>query len=186
MPCTCNAICDNDCGSNQLRTGRVGDCETNDFSFTGVFTDTVILAAHLAQLESAINNERTNGSRRFNSSDPAYCFTHTPGDVACTNNDWSAYSFSGSRSIGDVVRAAHYDNVIAANNEVVNDSGYGGLISFNPAVGGVIIAANIDDIQTKINQTRTVCICDSHCNCNPSDCGCNGECPSDDYYCAVN
>jgi hypothetical protein len=38
------------------------------------------------------------------------------------------------------------------------------------------------DLQDKINTTRNVCICDSHCNCDPGDCGCDGECPSDDYY----
>lgn len=182
MPCTCNAICDNDCGSNQLRTGRVAACGSNDFSFTSISQGDIILATHLEELEDAINEERVDGTRRFNASEPAYCFTHTPGDIACNTNIFGSYPFSGDRAIGDVVRAGHFDAVIEANNTMVSQSGYGQTIVADPDVGDVIFASDLTNLQTRINQTRDVCICDSHCNCNPSDCGCNGECPSDDYY----
>jgi hypothetical protein len=186
MPCTCNAICTNDCASNTLCTGHVPAC-SNSFSFTSIGIGTIILASHLRELESAIDNERNDSGRRFNASEPSLCSLHTPGDLACTNNDFSSYGFSGGEA-GEIIRAQDYDDVKDANNEVTNDSGYGVLVtgSFvdqasNP-ITSVIYAVAIADLQTKINQTRNVCICDSHCNCDPSDCGCNGECPSDDYY----
>jgi hypothetical protein len=181
MPCTCNSICDADCGSNQITTGREAAC-VNSYSFTSVAIGTVVLASHLAELEAAINAERANTSRRYNASEPANCYTHTPGNVACSNNAFSPYSFSGSRAIGDPVLALHFTNVKAANNEVVTNSGYGTSVSNNFVAGNVIFASYLTDLQTKINQTRNACICDSHCNCDPTDCGCNGECPSDDYY----
>lgn len=191
MPCTCNAICDNDCGSNQLCTGHTPSC-SNDFSFTSISIGTIVRASHLTELETAINQERVDVSRRFNSSDPAYCSSHTPGDVACSNNSFSAYSFTGSRGVGDPILTDHWDDVKDANNEVENNSGFGSVItttftkqSLDVSSGktdSIITAAQIDDLQTKINETRNTCICDSHCNCDPTDCGCNGECPSDDYY----
>jgi len=191
MPCGCNSICDNDCSSNQLCTGHEPAC-SNSYSFSAIAVNYVIRASHVSELEAAINAERTNSARRYNASDPAYCYTHTPGNVACSNNDFSSYGFTGSRSVGDGIEATHWDNIKNANNEVTTDSGYGGSVTTNfisqSADGStnkedsVIKEAHVTDLQTKINQTRNVCICDSHCNCNPSDCGCNGECPSDDYY----
>jgi len=187
MPCTCNTICDNDCASNQLCTGHVGSC-SNDFAFETIIVDDIVLASHLSSLETAINAERINTGRRFVSGDPAYCSTHTPGDVACTINAFASYSFSGSRSIGDGILAAHWDGVKTANNEVANNSGYGRAVASNfiaqsvNSVTSIIKQAQVEDLQDSINETRNACICDSHCNCDPSDCGCNGECPSDDYY----
>ncbi len=187
MPCTCNAICDNDCGSNQICTGNVPVC-SNDFTFSAISVGSLVRASDLQALQTAINNERNDSGRRFNAAEPAYCSTHTPGNLACTNNDFSSFSFSPGVVVDGEVEALHYDEIKDANNEVTNDSGYGGLITTNfvaqsvDPVNSVIRAADVTDLQTKINQTRNVCICDSHCNCDPSDCGCNGECPSDDYY----
>jgi hypothetical protein len=189
MPCTCNAICDNDCGANQICTGHVPAC-SNQFSFTWtpVADVTVIFASHLAELESAIDAERINSGRRFNAAEPAYCSTHIFGDLACTNNDFSAFGFSGNRGIGDGQLAQHWDNVKDANNEVSNDSGYGGVVVADfiaqsvDSIDSVIKALDVLELQTKINQTRNACICDTHCNCHATDCGCNGECPNDDYY----
>lgn len=190
MPCTCNAICDNDCSVNQLCTGNEPVC-SNDFSFSSISVGDLVRASDLTNLQTAINNERTDSSRRYNASDPTYCTTHTPGDVACSNNDFSAFVFD-SLSSGDVVEADHYDDIKDANNEVTNDSGYGGLVTANfidqdsdgsvGKVNSIIKAVDVTELQTKINDTRNACICDSHCNCDPSDCGCNGECPNDDYY----
>jgi len=177
MPCTCNAICDSDCAANTaVCTGHVPVC-SNDYSFTSVISTTLIILAHIQQLETAINAERNNGGRRYNAAAPVPCASHT--SVACTNNDFSSYPFTSAAGIAG---AANADDVIAANNEVTVDSGYGATIVINPNIGDLITAANLLDLQTKINQTRDVCICDSHCSCDPADCGCNGECPSDDYY----
>lgn len=187
MPCLCNSICDNNCASNQLCTGHEPVC-VNDYIFTAINIGDIVRASHLAELETAIDAERTNTSRRYNAGEPAYCYTHTPGNLACTNNSFSAYGFSGSREIEDGIKRDHWNNIKEANNEVTNNSGYGGTVisnfiaqSIDPD-NSVIYESQVTELQTKINQTRNVCICDSHCNCDPSDCGCNGECPSDDYY----
>ncbi len=190
MPCTCNAICDNDCGSNQLCTGHAPAC-ANTFFFTGVGAGIVILADHLRELETAINTERVDAGRRFVAVDPAHCTTHTGGDVACNINDFSAKAFSGG-GVGDEILASHWDDVKEANNEVVVLSTYGGIVTADfidqasdvssGKQDSVIRGLDVENLQTQINVTRNSCICDSHCNCDPSDCGCNGECPSDDYY----
>lgn len=182
MPCTCNSICDHDCSSNQLCTGHVPSC-SNTFVLTGVNIGDIVLASHIKELHTAIDAERTDSGRRFNANDPAYCTTHTPGNVACSNNQFSAYSFSAGVLAGSAILAQHVRDVKAAVNEVHDNSGgYGGYVSDTYAVAGIIYASQITTLQTKINETRNVCICDSHCNCDPTDCGCNGECPSDDYY----
>jgi hypothetical protein len=190
MPCGCNSICDNDCSVNQLCTGHEPAC-VNDYVFTSIIAGDLVRASHLTELQAAINAERIDGSRRYIASEPAYCTTHTPGDIACTNNDFSADTFN-SVIAGDEVLAADWEAVKDSNNEVTNDSGYGYLVSTNflaqsadasvGKVNSIIKAADITDLQQRINGTRDVCICDSHCNCDPSDCGCNAECPSDDYY----
>jgi hypothetical protein len=179
MPCTCNSICDADCSVNQLCTGHEPSC-SNSYSFTSVSVGDIILASHLAELETAINTERSDGTRRYNAPDPADCTNHTI--VACTNNVFGNWGFTGSRGVGNIIFGIFYDNVKQAINQVYNDSGYGALVSNIYVADAIIYASYITDLQTKINQTRNVCICDSHCNCDPSDCGCNGECPSDDYY----
>jgi hypothetical protein len=179
--CTCNAICDNDCGANQICTGHVPVC-SNDFSFywTPVAGTTIILADHLRQLEEAIQTERLDTGRRYTASEPAYCSTHTPGNLACTNNAFAGYPFGGG-VVEDPILASHWDDVKDANNEVVSNSGWGYAITANFIADGIIYAVDVLELQTRINLTRDVCICDSHCNCDPSDCGCNAECPSDDY-----
>jgi hypothetical protein len=182
MPCGCNSICDHDCSSNNICTGHVPAC-SNTFTLTSISQGDIVLAAHILELHEAIDTERKNGGRRFTASDPDYCTTHTPGDVACSNNNFNGYVWSGGIGATLIVEASHFDDVKDANNEVNTNSGYGGVIGADfPPVDDVIYASAITEMQTKINQTRNVCICDSHCNCNPGDCGCDGECPSDDYY----
>lgn len=184
--CTCDSVCDNDCSSNQLCTGNESAC-TNEFTFTNTPSiGDLIRSIDLTELQTAINNERIDATRRYTASDPTYCTTHTPGDVACTSNDFSSYTFTAGVSAGEIILVDHYDDIKDANNEVVNDSGYGSLVTTNfvkqsdDPVNSVIYAADIVDLQTKINETRNSCICDSHCNCDPSDCGCDAECPSHD------
>lgn len=185
--CTCNAICDNDCGSNQICTGHAPVC-ANSYTFDTISIGTIVLASHLRDLETAINDERGSTFRRYYAADPTYCLTHTPGDVACSNNTFGQWSFQGGVA-GEVVEAADFNEVVNANNEVVDQSGYGTRINKtfanqedDPTEASVIYASAITLLQDSINATRNACICDSHCNCDPSDCGCNGECPSDDYY----
>ena len=189
--CTCNAICDNDCGSNQICTGHVPVC-SNDFTFTGIAIGTIVRASHLLELQTAINLERADSGRRFNANEPAYCFTHSLNNLACLSNQFDSWPWIGGVGVGEAVDDRHYIDVKEANNEVVNESGYGTLVTTNfisqnddVSVGkvlSIIKAADVTDLQNKINATRNACICDSHCNCDPSDCGCNGECPNDDYY----
>lgn len=177
MPCTCNAICDNDCAANNsVCTGHEPVC-SNDYTFTPISVGILATLAHVQELETAIDNERNDGGRRYIAATPVPCASHT--NVACTNNDFSSYGFSSGVGLN---LAGDSDDVIAANNEVTTDSGFGATIVIDPDVGDLITQVNLDDLQTKINQTRAVCICDSHCSCNPADCGCNGECPGDDYY----
>lgn len=179
MPCSCNAICDNDCAANNsVCTGHSPYC-SNDFTFPAIATGTLITAAHIQELETAINGERNDTGRRFNAANPVPCASHTT--VACLNNEFPAFPFS-SEGPGDVKPADDTDDVIQANNEVSVGSTFGGVIPSDPSPTDLIDHLMYDGIQDKINETRTVCICDSHCSCNPADCGCNGECPSDDYY----
>jgi hypothetical protein len=178
MPCTCNAICDNDCAANNaVCTGHAPYC-TNTFSFTAIATGVLITAAHMRELETAINDERNDTGRRFNAANPVPCASFT--SVACTNNAFGIFPFTGGLA-GAVKTDDDTDDVIQANNEIQIASGYGGIVPSTPAPGNTISYVMYNEIQSKINETRTVCICDSHCSCNPADCGCNGECPSDDY-----
>lgn len=180
MACGCDGICPNNCNVNSdLADDLFNQCGGNTYSFTTINVGDIIRASHLAELETAINNERTDATRRFNDSAPSPCAVFT--GVFCSNNDWSAYPFSGSRSIGDIIDADHFTNVKNANNEVVSDSGYGDSVSISFSVGDIIEAADINDLQNKINGTRTACIADGQCNCD-QNCGCDGECPSDDPY----
>jgi hypothetical protein len=177
--CTCNAICDSDCAANNgVCTGHAPYC-SNQYSFSTIASGTLITAAHMRELETSINNERGDSGRRFTATDPVPCASHTV--VACTSNDFSQFPFTGG-AVGDVKPDDDTDDVIDANNEVANDSGFGGVVPSDPSAGDLIAYLMYTGIQDKINETRTVCICDSHCSCNPADCGCNGECPGDDYF----
>jgi len=187
MPCICNSICDNDCSVNQLCTGHAPAC-SNTFSFVAIAIGNLVYASQVTALQDAINQERANTGRRFNAGDDPYCSTHTPGDLACTNNAFSPTVFTGGIAINSTVLVEHYDEIKDSNNEVTADSGSGSTVTANfiaqsiSAVNSVILAVDVTELQTRINQTRNACICDSHCNCDPADCGCDAECPSDDYY----
>lgn len=183
MPCGCNGICDsNNCPANTPCYGDEPAC-ANSYNFTALPTNPVgvgiiIEAQHLADLENAINNERTDASRRYNATptcDPDTAVS------ACTSNDWPAYDFatlSGSRGVGDLIEALHINNVVAANNEVVTDSTYGVSSSVSINIGDIIQAADVTQLQSDINGTRNACICNSFASCNPHCCNLN--CGSDD------
>jgi len=189
MPCTCNAICDNDC-NDSICTGHSPTC-INSFIFSVVpVLGDLVRASDLLLLQTAINSERIDTGRRYNASPPAYCSANT--GVACSNNAFSAYSWTPGVAVDGEVDNEHYNDIKEANNEVTNNSTYGAIVvadfidqavDISPnKVDSIIKAADVQELQNKINQTRNVCICDSHCNCDGGNCGCNGECPSDDYY----
>jgi hypothetical protein len=184
MPCGCNNLCPaENCPANFACYGDEPAC-SNSYNFTAlpnnpVGVGIIIEAQHLEDLEDAINGERTDGSRRYNAT-PAFCIpdTATP---ACTNNSFVAYnftSFSGNRAIGDLIKAIHINNVVAANNEVVTNSGYGQSSSVSVSIGTIITAAQVTQLQSDINTTRNACICNSFASCSPHCC--NIYCPSDD------
>lgn len=183
MPCGCNSICDsNNCPANTPCYGDEPTC-SNSFNFTAlpsnpVATGIIIEAQHLDDLEDAINNERTDGSRRYNASPP--CLPDSA-VAACTNNAFVAYDFttlSGARGVGDLIRAIHINNVVSANNFVPSQSGYGVVSSVSEGVGSLIDAPDVLQLQSDINGTRNACICNSFASCSPHCCNIN--CPMDD------
>ena len=125
---------------------------------------TTIKASHVAELETAINNERTHPTRRGLSS-------------VCPGNCSDTYVFSGARSISDIVRAEHMDNIHLANNT----TSFADLSTLSVFIGKLIEKDDVDELRRAINGTEYNCICDLQCSCD-FDCGCNGECPTDYYY----
>lgn len=161
MGCT-NCPLDCACDGNYC-SGHSGVC-TNSYVFVSVAADIDIRALHLAELESAINTERTNATRRCAGTSPA-CASNCPG----------TYSFTGSRGTGDEIKAVFYNNVANANNTC--GEYHSTAIDPIAAVNIVISAADLVHLQTRINQTRNMCICDTYKVCG-ADCGCDAECPT--------
>jgi hypothetical protein len=161
----CTGECPSNCSCNQnVCSGNQPAC-SNSYSFTSVSAGIIITAAHLAELETAINQERTDGTRRCGGTAPA-CGSNCPG----------AYSFSGSRGVGDEMLAVFYNRIAEANNTC----GEYHSTATNPiaTTGNEIQASDVQHLQTKINQTRNMCICVTFVVCS-SDCGCNNQCTSD-------
>ncbi len=183
MPCGCNGICGgNYCPGNAPCYGNEAVC-SNSFNFTAnpvnpVSAGVDVEAQHLADLETAINNERIDASRRYNANPT--CLPDSA-VAACAVNDWAAYNFaanSGVRATGDLIKALHINNVVSANDQVESDSGFGVNSAVSVSVGGTIQASELTQLQTDINGTRNACICNSHVSCNPHCC--NIYCPADD------
>ena len=160
----CTGECPADCACNGNTCGGHAPVCSNSYSFTSISVGAIVTAAHLAELETAINQERQNASRRCGGTSPA-CGSNCPG----------AYSFTGSRSIGDTILAAFYNNVADANNTCGE---YHSTVPTPVAsIGDIIEAVHVSTLQSYINQTRNLCICNTFITC--SNCGCNGECPGD-------
>jgi len=183
MPCGCNSICGgNFCPANTPCYGDEPTC-SNSYNFIALPNNPVgvgvlIEAQHLNDLETAINSERTDVSRRYNATPT--CLPDAAA-AACTNNASIAYDFpslSGARGIGDLIKALHITNAVAANNELVTNSGYGTSSGLSVSTGQLITAAQITALQAAINGTRNACICNSFASCSPHCC--NIFCPSDD------
>jgi len=170
----CVGECPSNCGANFVCTGNQPACPGNLTSWaeTLVVAVTDVKASHLAELESAINAERTHVSRRG-----AGTLT------ACSANSPGAYSFSGSRSVGDEIAAVHFTNVAKAINStpfnVDGDTEAAGTIVPDPYVNvntEDITKAQVDALRSAINDIEGYCICDSY---TVLDCGCHNQCPSD-------
>lgn len=164
--CTCNGQtcviggCGVDCAAD------TPVCGGNSVSWTSITPGIVITAAHIVELQNAINSERTNAPRRI-----------TGG--GCPSNCNDAYSFPR-------VPAASTDTILANDlNEVTdanNGAAYHQPVGYQASVGVAINAADVVALQDAIwdgpgtPSTRYNCICDGY-NCG--DCTCNGECPCD-------
>jgi|WetSurSiteA1Bulk_404760.scaffolds.fasta_scaffold00418_6 hypothetical protein len=174
MPFVCPL--DNMCPANQDCDGYRPVCPANISSWieTLIAFVTLVKASHLAELETTINSERTHPVRRdvFN---PIMC--PMDGSPACPNNCSDSYTFSGSRGVGNLIRAVHFTNVQDANDTTP----FGSDSTADIYIGKVIYKVDIDEIRDAINQTEYNCICDMQCTCN-FNCGCNGECPAYSYY----
>lgn len=169
----CTGECPSNCGANMVCTGNQPTCPGNVSSWAEalVVAVTTIKASHLSELESAINAERTHGTRRG-----AGTLT------ACGANSPGSYGFAGSRSVGDVIGNTHFTNVAKAINgtpyNVDGDTEAAGAIVSDPYVnaGDVITKVQVDDLRSAINDVEGYCICDSY---TVLVCGCDGECPTD-------
>ena len=170
----CTGECPSNCGSNYVCTGNQPACPGNTTSWAETLTVAVtdVKASHLAELESAINAERTHVSRRGAGTSTA-CGSNTPG----------AYSFSGARSVGDDIAAAHFTNVAKAINStpfnVNGNTEAPGTIVSDPYVNvntEDIEKAHVDGLRSAINAVEGYCICDSY---TVLVCGCHNQCDTD-------
>lgn len=166
----CTGECPSDCNNN-VCVGHVAACPANGKNAgwnTVIAAGTVITAAHLAELELAINNERTNVNRT----------SRCVGTLnACGSNCPGAYTFTDSRGVGDVIDADHFTNVGKAINSTPYNlngatEGPSGVVS-DPFVnaGNIIDHQDVLDLRTAINTVEANCICDAYtevvCACHP-------------------
>lgn len=173
----CTGECPSNCGANFVCTGNQPACPANGKNGSGwsealVVAVTDVKASHLAELESAINTERTHVTRRG-----AGTLT------ACSANSPGSYAFSGSRSLGDDIAGIHFTNVAKAINgtpfNVDGDTEAAGTIVADPFVTpGVddIEKAHVDALRAAINAVEGYCICDSY---TVLECGCHNQCDTD-------
>jgi hypothetical protein len=155
-------------------TGNQPTCAGNTTSWAEalVVAVTDVKASHLAELETAINDERTHVTRRG-----AGTLT------ACAANAPGSYSFVGSRSLGDDIAAIHFTNVAKAINgtpyNVDGNTEAAGAIVADPYVNvntEDITKVQIDDLRDAINDVEGYCICDSY---TILVCGCHNQCDTD-------
>jgi hypothetical protein len=156
-------------------TGNQPTCPGNTTAWaeTLVVAVTDVKASHLSELETAINDERTHVTRRG------------AGTVtACGANAPGAYSFSGSRGVGDDIAAIHFTNVAkAVNGTPYNQNGVfpgtPGAILADPYVSTDtedITKVQVDDLRDAINDVEGYCICDAY---TVLVCGCHNQCDTD-------
>ena len=173
----CVGNCPGDCPANTVCTGNQPDCPLNGKNGTG-WDETIVVgvtdvkASHLAELELAINAERVHVSRRG-------ALTQT----ACTLNTPGPWTFFGSRGVGDIIDHDHNTQVAhAVNSTPYNVNGNTqtpAIIIDGRYTGQNITKGYIDSLRAAINSVESYCICDSYL---VGDCGCNGECVTDNPY----
>jgi hypothetical protein len=172
----CTGECPSDCECNADCVGNVGPCPNNGKSGTGwdtvIAAGTIITADHLAELETAINDERTNVNRT------SRCLGTLN---ACGSNCPGAFNFAagGSRGSGDIIDADHFSNVAAAiNSTPYNKTGATegpepDAITPTPYVnqGETITAQHVLDLRSAIETVEQNCICNAYlevvCTCHP-------------------
>ena len=168
----CSGECPSDC-NNSVCVGNVAECPSNGKRSgwdTVIAIGTIIDADHLAELELAINNERTNVNRT------SRCATTLN---ACGSNCPGAYDFSpgGARGSGDIIDADHFSNVAAAINSTPYNQdgateGPSNVVTPIPFVnaGETITAQHVLDLRAAINTVEFNCICDLYteivCTCH--------------------
>jgi hypothetical protein len=175
MGCGTDEVCgDATCGANSECDGFHATCGGNA---TTVWTDaptipvgTLIKDEHITELQTAINDERTNVDRtsRDSGGPPWACSSNTPG----------LYPFTAGVVSGAVVEALHLNEVADAINTTPfnvdgNTEGPGSPAS-NVSVGAIIDADDVNDLRSFINTAETNCICVSYCSCD-IDCDCDGD-----------
>jgi len=167
----CTGECTNNCTTNAVCVGFQPTCPNNLNNLTGwpsgddpiVAGTTIVKAAHLSELETAINNERTHASRRCSGTSSA-CGSNCPG----------SFSFSGARGVGDVIDSAHWNNVASAiNTTPYNQNGSteaAGAIVGTVATGNTILESYITSLRNAILNVQSYCICVGYtkivCTCN--------------------
>ena len=166
----CTGECTGNCAANFVCTGHQAVCPGNLTGWIPITAGvTTVDAVHLANLESAINSERTDTFRRCAGTSPA-CVSNCPG----------SYPFAGARGVGNVIAASHWNAVASAINStpynVNGNTEAAGVIIGNVSAGAVILKANIDALRTAVNNVEGYCICDAF---TQLVCGCNVNCVLD-------
>jgi hypothetical protein len=184
MGCGSDMVCslDTGCDTNSECAGFHAPCPENQtlgWIDTPLIAGTLIKYSHIEELQTAINDERTNVARRDSGGPPWACSSDTPG----------AYSFTGGATgpaVGQLVRNFHVNEIADAINTTPfnvdgNTEGPGTPVP-NPLVnvGDVISIGDINTLRAAINVVESNCICDLYCSCDVN-CGCFNQ-----YSCACN
>ena len=168
MGCGVDQVCtlDTGCGANADCLGNQGPGTPTGWAEVIVAQTTLIKDSHVTELQTAINNERTHGTRRGAGT-----------STACTSNTPGSFSFTAGVATGQLVRDDHINEVGSAINGTPynvdgNTEGPGTPISLPFVNDGELIGkTHIDDLRAAINLAQSNCICDSFCSCDVN-CGC--------------
>lgn len=173
MGCVVHMTCPTDagCGSNAECAGHKPTCGGNaTTTWTNAPTipvGTLVRDNHVTELQTAINNERTNIKRVSRGATTV---------TACGSNTPGAYPFTAGVTVGQIVKALHMNEVAAAINTTpfnVNGNTEGpGSPASNVSVGNLIRVGDVNTLRSLINVVETNCICNNYCSCN-INCPCN-------------
>lgn len=175
MGCNQHMVCAaNLCPSNAECMGHQDECDSNQ---TTNWTDGPILpggtrirAVHWTELQTAINNERTDITPPLGRRGAASTST------ACTSNTPGMYAFTPGVSAGSHIKALHQQEIANAINttpfNVSGDIEGPGAPASNVNPGDQIVQSDVNTLRNLINIVEKNCICDNYCSCN-YDCPCN-------------